>query len=106
MKRDLPLKEHVTLNTLLEIAQRRYPGYKSYTQTFVNGTMVCINKNSLIRAAIKVKHNRQQQTTTLFVYEHFTALGGFTGAMFWGKAAFRSFFAEVLEVYYAELMRL
>ena len=106
MKKKLTMNESVNLDTLSEIAQRRFPEYKSYTQTFINGKFVCINKNALFRSVIKVSHNPKKNTSTLVVNPHVTVLGALLAGQFWGPILFPSFFEEVENTYMEELNKL
>lgn len=103
MTNKFPLVENVTLETLLEIARTRFPEYKSYTQTFLIGKCVCINRNALFRAVIRVKHNPKKGHSTLIVNEHVTMLGNLLAGPLWGMLIFKRFFDEVKEVYNAEI---
>lgn len=105
MTQKFPLCESVTIDTLLEIAKRRFPEYKSYKQRFINGKFVCINRNPLFRATIKVTHNPKKQTSTLVVYKHQTVLGSILAGALW-VYIFNSFFNEVEEVYVEEMNQL
>lgn len=106
MNGKFPLMENVSVETLLEIAKRRFPEYKSYTQTFIIGKSVCINKNALFRAVILVKHNKKKNQTTLIVNSHVTWLGCLLAGPMWGGIIFKGFFDEVREVYNDELSKL
>lgn len=106
MKKKFPLNESITIDTLEEIAGTRFPEYKSYTQTFMIGKCLCINKNALFRAVVKVSHKPSKNQTTLVVNPHVTALGSLLAGPIWGPILFRSFFKEVEEVYVEELERL
>ena len=106
MKKKLTMNESVNLDTLSEIAQRRFPEYKSYTQTFMFGNFLCINKNAFFRAVVKVSHNPKKNTSTLVVNLAVTMLGAlFVGAI-WGPILFSRFFKEVKNTYLEELNRL
>lgn len=105
MKEFFPLMEDVTQETLLEIANRRFPEYKSYKQTFLTGKSVCINKNALFRAVIMVKHNPKKNRTTLIVDDHVTVLGSLLAGPIWGSLIFKGFFDEVEEVFRDELSK-
>lgn len=106
MKKKLTMNESVNIDTLSEIAQRRFPEYKSYTQTFMIGKCLCINKNALFRAVIKVSHNPKKNTSTLVVNSHVTVLGTLLAGPIWGPILFSSFFKEVENTYLEELNRL
>ena len=103
MKKKFPLNEQISIETLLEIAAMRFPEYKSYTQTFMIGKCVCINKNALFRAVVKVNHNQSKSTTTLVVNEHVTVLGSLLAGPIWGRIIFGDFFKEVEDVFVEEI---
>lgn len=105
MKQKFPICEAITTDTLLEIAKRRFPEYKSYTQTFMIGKCVCINKNPLFRAVIKVSHDSKKQTSTLVVNKHVTVWGSILAGAIW-VYIFNSFFKEVEDIYVEELTQL
>jgi len=106
MKKKLSMNESVNLDTLSEIAQRRFPEYKSYTQTFMIGKCLCINKNALFRAVVKISHNPKKNSSTLVVNSHVTMLGNLLAGPIWGPILFSSFFKEVENTYLEELKRL
>lgn len=106
MKKKLNMNESVNIFTLSEIAQRRFPEYKSYTQTFINREFLCINKNALFRAVVKVSHNPKKNTSTLVVNSNVTVLGSLLAGPIWGPILFSNFFKEVENTYLEELNRL
>lgn len=106
MKETYSLIEGCDVNTLLEIAERRFPEYKSYIQSFIPDAGVCINRNPLFRAAIFVKHNAKKGTTKLIVNDNVTVLGSLLVGPLWGSLIFKGFFDEVKSVYREELARL
>ncbi len=105
-KKQFPLIEDVTIEKLLEIAKKRYPEYSSYTQTFIIGKAVCIDKNALFRACIYIKHNKKRNESKLIVNEHITFLGALLAGPLWGAIIYRSFFNEVFEVFCEEIEKM
>lgn len=95
----------ISSKDILEIAQRRFPEYKSYEKTFVNGRFVCINSNALHRAIIKVEHNNKNNQTVLSVIDSVTVLGGLLVGLLWTTIAYGSFTNEVREVYIKEFAK-
>lgn len=102
MKYKFPEIKDVDIDTLLRIAQEKFPEYKIYTQRFLIGKALCINRNPFCRAIILVKHNRKKDSTTLVVNSGLTVLGCLFGGGFWVLFS-KSFFEEVGTTYYCEL---
>lgn len=109
---DIPMKEEFTLlksvdnEVLLEIARRRFPLQKSYTQTYLNGKSVCIDKNKFYKAVVKIKHKEKKNTSTLSVIEHGSFLGMFLGGALgvWiASKVYRKFFDGIKVVFQEEM---
>lgn len=102
----LPFNQNINQATLLQIAKEKFPGYESYTQNNLGGKFVCINRNSLFRVMVKVKHKPAKNESVVRLVLNCTFLGTLLSGPIWGAIAYKDFLAETAETFRRELERL
>ncbi len=107
MKHEFPYLKDVTDDTLMSIAETRFPEYDSKYNLLGKGLF--INKNPLFRVSVVVRHKPKKNKTNLIINRNLTVLGnllivGFLPlGIFCTFFLFKKFYYEVDDVFFGEL---